>query len=145
MQEEVRKKLTAYHEAGHALIANSLDVPIEYVTIGIKPNYAGETSYKDINCDKDLIYMKKRIIIAFAGGFASIKYDPSRITSIGDYDFACKLATKIIGDKKKKEYLKIAEAKAKEAVNKNKSSIAKVAKKLLIKNKLTGEELMNLL
>ena len=134
-----QKILSSYHEAGHAVIATVLGVPVEYVSIGIDPKFKGETQYKDIGMDEDNDYKRKRIIAALAGGFASLEHDPNRLTSLDDYDRASKLAIQIVGNEEKDEYLKIAETWAKKEVNKNKKSIKTVAEALNDKGELNGK------
>ena len=116
------ERLIAYHEAGHAVLAALLKIPIERVSFEDKRIY-----YKEGGDDLN------RIIVSQGGIFAAKRYDREGWCGLDDI----KLATEQIPEGMKIEDF---QEKAKKLVNKNKKCISAVAKSLILKKSLTGEE-----
>lgn len=116
-----KERLIAYHEAGHAVLAILLDIPLESVSM------EGSTVYKE--CDNIL----NRITVSQGGIFAARRYDKFGFCCIDDINWAMKILPK-------DQLLERFQREARRLVNKNKGCIAAVAKRLISAKSLTGEE-----
>ena len=142
------REITAYHEAGHAVVAHRLHVRVKSVTIRPDVGSSGMTKL-------DLRYLNdaKRILITLAGPYAQRRFAPrsrwrssstSGVTLNSGLDFDT--VTGLIYDERgngnaAKFYRRYAEAKAKQLVDDWWRHIEAVAKVLLERETLTGTEL----
>ncbi|MGA2910696.1 MAG: hypothetical protein ABSE04_02795 [Candidatus Microgenomates bacterium] len=117
-----KEELCAYHEAGHAVLAVILGMPVESVSMKDRV-----TKYKVEGKIRD------SILVSLAGAFAAQHIDKMGLTAADDLYKAKRLL--IEG-----ENIESFEREAKRLVKKHKKIIHAVALELLSKNCLTGEE-----
>ena len=142
------REITAYHEAGHAVVARMLYVRVKSVTIRPDVGSSGMTKL-------DLRYLNndKQVLITLAGPYAQRRFAPrsrwrssstSVVTLNSGWDFDT--VTGLIYDEHgngdaAKFYRRYAEAKAKQLVDRGWRRIEAVAKALLERETLTGTEM----
>lgn len=115
----------AYHEAGHAVLATVLGISVESVSM------EGRTTYKE---DGNVL---DRILVTMAGAFAAKRFDKYAFTAWDDIE----LANKLLPPGQNLEKL---QRKSRRLVNQNKKAITIVAKRLILKRTLTGEEVQTI-
>jgi len=84
--DSLRQKATAIHEAGHAVVAISHELPITSLTIqpgeeyrgrvvypGV-PDYVSDEGHPEFSYDKERNYMEAHALSSFAGSIAEFEY-----------------------------------------------------------------------
>jgi cell division protease FtsH len=103
LQTEEERKMTAYHEAGHAIIANKTDktVPVNRISIISRSASLGHTEYMAegnmYNLTKPQLLSRIRMML---GGRAAeeIEYNELSVGAAGDIEQATYLAKKMVTD-----------------------------------------------
>ena len=84
--DSLRQKATAIHEAGHAVVAISHELPITSVTIQpgeddrgrvvypAVPDYVSDENHPEFSYDKERNYMEAHALSSFAGSIAEFEY-----------------------------------------------------------------------
>jgi hypothetical protein len=134
------RKATAWHEAGHAVIAYRLGVEIIGVTIVPYREYAG--SCLRLHTDPE-----RAIQIALAGSLAETRISPDDDAEYddGDYDTASGLARDLAGSDGARELLRHMERSTRRLVDQHWAEIERVALALLNHDLLTGLQVKNII
>ena len=100
--DEAKLKKTAYHEAGHAVVAMLLNIPVSYATITARDDYGGYVYYGDESVTEYTKEdMENRICVSMAGRAGEVKfYGEKGVTSgaSGDLRTATAYAAAMICD-----------------------------------------------
>lgn len=153
-----RERATAYHEAGHAVIALRLERRIKSATIVPRDNYLGCVQYgkwgrgqPDAHLTQRVVEKLERdILCAFAGPVAEAKFTGRRnkIGASGDYQIIVDRATYLHGDDRVLEkYLVYMEARAACYVSEpvNWLCITRLAKTLLKQKTMSSDAVLQAL
>jgi ATP-dependent Zn protease len=146
------KKIVAYREGGHAVVARRLGIAVEWVTtakfrgpvFGL-PYLAGHTRFDPVA--EQRAPLQHRIWVALAGVAAQARVDPTPdVSDARDYEFA----RKFYGELHQKpdcsdKDLADDEGRARELVAEHWAAIEAVAQELLKRGMLKGEQLDGLL
>jgi hypothetical protein len=129
---------TAWHEAGHAVIAYRFGVEVAGVTIVAYRDYAGR-------CLRLRTDPERAIQIALAGSLAEMRISPTSSYDRGDYDTASGLARDLAGSDGARELLKHMEQRTRSLVECCWLAIERVALALLDSDLLTGQQVKNII
>jgi len=128
--EPGEREVVAHHEAGHAVIAFTLGVPVECVTIEPFAGRSGIVWHHKTGPENE-------ILIAMAGPFAEAQFTGSRLFCAGDDEDGIALALPHMPEPR--EYY---EAKAAALVKENWNDIEAIAFELLVgAGRIYGEQL----
>lgn len=150
----MRKDHTAYHEAGHAVIALSLGFGVRKATIIEAEDSYGQVKQYVTTIERRIEYdhspivvdrIEKLIHILYAGGIAERKFAPRckwRPGARGDHDKVADLFVYICGpdDKAQLYYSKLLWSRTELAVDFHWREIEAVARALLAEMTLTGKQ-----
>jgi hypothetical protein len=154
-QEAFQREVTAYHEAGHAVIAYVLGYKLKSVTIIPTHDAHGMVQYLDplrgIPLDAEVsdrarLRLEKAIQISFAGPLAQRKFKEHAWRDYhGEFDFKKigELGIRAVGSaEQQKAFLRWLEIATLEMVDAHWSAIERVAKLLLARDRLNGAEII---
>ena len=139
---EDRRRLVAYHEAGHAVIGRVLDIPIKRVTINPKVLNADGVSFTDPTRGPLKQFSPDDVIYSFAGAIAEEKFTgkPSNC-SRGDDEFVRYHSRAYLPKDKRRPVRAELKAKTVELVEKHWPEIEEVARELLEVSTVSGERI----
>jgi hypothetical protein len=152
-----RLEATAYHEAGHAVMAWSLRVRVDKVSICPEGDSLGHCSHEKIvrgrnpELDDSLRrrdQYEKDILVALAGGIAQRLFNCRswrRLYVEGDWRKAARLAFNINGSSEQADaYLRWLEIRAKDTISSKRMwpLVKALARELLLKRKLSRDEVL---
>lgn len=148
---------TAFHEAGHAVIAWSLGLRVHRVTVIPSKDYLGLAVCQNAlagikldidNSDRAMIKAEKRILVALAGAAAQKKFSPRSVQSWDpslDYQVASDIAQRIHGsDDVVDAYLRWLQFRTEHDVAFHWPQISCVAQALIENKTLNGSEVVSL-
>jgi hypothetical protein len=157
MRESFRRA-TAYHEAGHAVIACRSRIKLRSVTIVPGNGYSGRVEHvsplRGIHLDVDgsnkaRMKAEAAIIVSLAGPAAQRRYNPRSLRawhSSSDYELASGLALRLNRDEESAAaYLKWLGMVARQSVEAQWRFIEKLAGALLDRESLSGSEILAVL
>jgi hypothetical protein len=155
---EAQRAATAYHEAGHAVVAWYLGVKVHNVTIVPKGDTAGRMQHarrilgKYPEIDDSLpakVRMGKNLMIWLAGLAAQLRFKPRSVRSYhhaGDYIEAVVIAEHLHGDQESADaFLRYMEIKTRNVVRTPWPQVELVASALLARDTIKGKEVTRLL
>lgn len=150
MDKKDKSESIAYHEAGHAVIAIKLNVPVEYSSIIPTDEYDGATKYKKVSyssIEEMAVYINNKIIVMLSGAIAAEKFKnvESSLCAMNDYNEASKLIEGVYGVEQKDKNLALFLIEARKSVIHYEKKIEAVANELIVKRKLSGEQIERLL
>ena len=101
------RRITAFHEAGHAVLALALGRPVDWVSIRPDRIYLGVTAFRKGVFRPSEDWLEREAIIALAGIAAEARFtgDYCWGGAAKDYDYVIELAATRAGDGKKAERL----------------------------------------
>jgi ATP-dependent Zn protease len=153
-----RRKATAYHEAGHAVIAWRLGAHPRSVTIVPKGEVQGETVQESPFIEADFVFdgsdharnrVERAIIICLAGPMAQRRFAPRswrRWHGGPDYVVAFDLALRVNGSPAAaKVHMKWLEMRAQALLESVWSYVEAIASELLKRGTLSAEEIRSIL
>ena len=146
------KRVVAYHEIGHALVAalQTASAPVQKITIIPRTSGAlGYTMQVD-TADKNLLTKEEleNKIATLTGGRAAEEVAFETVNNQylgGDTSLACSAETQQAIDRKVIALVKAQHAKAKRLLETNRAALDRLAQYLYEKETITGEEFMQLL
>jgi ATP-dependent Zn protease len=148
----MQRQATAYHEAGHAVVAYHLEAEVRHVTI--VPDHFSRGYFVSGNlfcapgCGSDRANLERAIKICLAGPLAQQRFRRrSYCRRIGrqDYDCATGLARYLAGSAGEREFLRYQERRTKSLVDHYWSDIERIARALLERDELSGTEVKNII
>jgi hypothetical protein len=141
----MRRERTAYHEAGHAVVAYHLGIEIRHVTIVPNHSSAGHLAHGDLFCARgvgsDEANLERAIQLALAGPLTQTRFHrPSYRRRDGrqDYDCATGLARYLAGSAGEREFLRYQERRTNDLIDHYWNEIERVARALLECDELSG-------
>lgn len=148
----MQRQCTAYHEAGHAVVAHHLGVEIGHVTIVPDHFSRGYCTHGDLFCapglGSDRANLERAIQICLAGPLAQTRFHRRsyrRQHGRQDYDCATGLARYLAGSAGEREFLRYQERRTKAFVDHFWNEIDCVAWALLERDELSGTEVKNII
>lgn len=104
---EHQRRVTAYHEAGHAVLALALGRPVDWVSIRPDRQFLGLTAFRKAVFRPSEDWLEREAIIALGGIAAEARFtgDYCWHGAARDYDYVLELAKSRAGDGKKAERL----------------------------------------
>lgn len=153
-----RKSAVAFHEAGHAVAAVFLNVPVKSATIVRGPGYLGLVQYKNVLArvnpdtegmsDRVRSRIERCIIVGLAGPLAQKRAFPRSLRkwhSHRDYADACDLAVRVSGSAASATaFLKWLETRTGDLLDTRWQCVERVAAELLRRNTLEAAEIEKL-
>jgi ATP-dependent Zn protease len=148
----MHRRPTAYHEAGHAVVAYRLGVEVEHVTIVPDHFSRGHFAFGDLFCARglgsDRANLERAIKICLAGPLAQRRFrrrSYCRRNGRQDYDCATGLARYLVGSAGEREFVRYQERCTKVLVDHYWSEIERVAQALLERDQLSGVEVKDII
>jgi ATP-dependent Zn protease len=142
----MQRRSTAYHEAGHTVVAYRLGVKIEHVSIVPDHDSRGHFAHGYLFCARghgsDRANLERAIKICLAGPLAQAQFHRRSYRRHGrhDYDCATGLARYLAGSAGEREFLRYQERQTKSLVEHLWNEIDAVAQALLERDHLSGTE-----
>jgi hypothetical protein len=149
---------TAYHEAGHAVIAYELGIPLQSVTIVPSEDAHGVVRHQDPlrgvrldidGSDRARLRTERAIMICFAGPLAQQRHRANSWRGYhgqSDFDLAADLAIRICGSgEEATAFLKWLQLKTKHKVRRSWLKIDQLAQVLLKQGTVTGRKVRTVL
>jgi len=152
MFQTPQKVQIAYHEAGHAVAAMVLGIPIKYLTLARTVDTAGVLGW-DLSCEDPVpeqrlkAWGKKHMVVYFAGFAAERRFSSSSTFAgiQGDFRQAVRLARLIARSSRQLQaLLKAADTRAKTIIEGNWPAVSRVARALANDGSLLEHELYTL-
>jgi hypothetical protein len=148
----MQRQATAYHEAGHVVVAYRLGAEVEHVTIVPDHFSRGHFTHGDLFCARglgsDRANLERAMKICLAGPLAQKRFRPRsycRRNGRQDYDCASGLARYLAGSAGEREFLRYQERRTKVVVDHFWSDIDRIAQALLERDELSGTEVKNII
>lgn len=144
-----KRQWTAYHEAGHAVVAHYLGIGIHRVTIVPDHDCAGALDHGDLFCGpgSDRAKLERAIQFCLAGPLAQKRFDGRNYRQRhgrGDYDCASGLARYLAGSSER-EYLQYQERRTWTLIDRWWDDIGRVARALVERDQLDGAEVKDII
>jgi hypothetical protein len=150
-------RATAYHEAGHAVVAIATGVGIRKKGVGIvgDTRSSGQCHTRFVlglrpdaeTTGRSRLLAEKRICTSLAGIAAQRKFGPlsvRRYHASADYKGAVSLLSNFVGSQKELEtYIRLLEIRTEQIVNNYWPEIVAMANEILKRKRLTGPEAMD--
>lgn len=148
----MERRATAYHEAGHAVVAYRLGAEVRHVTIVPDHDSRGHFAHGDLFCalgrGSDRANLERAIKICLAGPLAQKRFrrrSYCRRNGRQDYDCATGLARYLAGSAGEREFLRYQERRTHALVEHYWNEIELVARALLERDELSGTEVKNII
>lgn len=152
------EEIIAYHEAGHAVVAWSLSVPIRDISVGsltgkARDGLGARQLDPELNCEADRRWAEKTALILLGGEFAERTYNECHdyqseiYCSDEDRDQLQIVVQGLFGsaDLASKDWVKQVESQVDQIVLKNWERISALAEELLAKRHLSGDETLQII